>query len=412
VTAHFQAPRGTHDVLPADATWWHVVRMIEEVAALYGYGRIQTPGFEDTGLFARTAGEASDVVHKEMYSFADRSDRSLTLRPEGTAPIARAYLQHGLQREPQPVKAYTIAPMYRYGTPGRGRYREHWQLSVEAIGSSDPAIDAEVIELYRELLRRLGVTRWELRLNSIGDGSCRPAYVARLNEWLDAHADALDEDARHKRATSPLQVFDVKAPRVRAALEAAPKIGESLCDACREHFANVRGQLDAYGVPYVVDPTLVRGLDYYSRTTFEFVGPDENVNSTICGGGRYDGLVEQLGGPPTPGIGFGAGLERLLLALENEGLAAEPPPLDVFFVAGADAPRERLLQALQAVRRAGLSADADYAGRSVKGQMTQAGRTGACTVVVVRGDDAAIRREGRDEQVVGLDEVVATLVSG
>jgi histidyl-tRNA synthetase len=410
VTDRFQAPRGTHDVLPGDATWWQLVRTIEDVARTYGYGRIQTPGFEDTGLFARTSGEASDVVHKEMYSFRDRSDRPLTLRPEGTAPIARAYLQHGLHREPQPVKAYTIAPMYRYGTPGRGRYREHWQLSVEAIGSGDPAVDAEVIELYRELLRRLGVTHWELHLNSIGDAACRPSYVERLNEWLDAHAAVLDEDARHKRETSPLQVFDVKTPSVRAALEGAPKIGESLCDACRAHFAEVRRYLDAYGVPYVVDATLVRGLDYYSRTTFEFVGPEENVNSTICGGGRYDGLVEQIGGPATPGIGFGAGLERLLLALENEGLGAATEPLDVFLVADGAAPREHVLQTLADLRRAGLAADADYAGRSVKGQMTQAGRTGARTVVIVRGGDAAIRREGHDEQVVALSEVVATLV--
>jgi histidyl-tRNA synthetase len=405
----FQVPRGTHDVLPSDATWWRVVRMIEEIAAQYGYGRIQTPVFEDTALFARTSGEASDVVHKEMYNFVDRSDRPLTLRPEGTAPIARAYIEHGMHREPQPVKAYTIAPMYRYGTPGRGRYREHWQVSVEAIGSSDPAVDAEIIQLYRELLRRLGVSKWQLRLNSIGDRNCRPQYVALLNEWLDAHVDVLDEDARHKRATSPLQVFDVKDENVRRALEGAPKIGESLCAACQEHFAGVRAHLDAIGVPYALDPTLVRGLDYYTRTTFEFVGPDENVNSTICGGGRYDGLVEQIGGPPTPGIGFGAGIERLLLALDNEGISFDAAGIDVFLVADADADREKLLQVLAELRRRGLAADTDYAGRSLKGQMTQAGRTGARTVVVVRAADAAIRREGRDEGTVGLDQLVATL---
>jgi histidyl-tRNA synthetase len=404
----FQAPRGTHDVLPGDDLWWHLVRTMEQVGTDYGWGRIQTPGFEDTALFARTSGEASDVVNKEMYTFRDRSDRSLTLRPEGTAPICRAYVEHGMDRLPQPVKMYTIAPMYRYGRPGRGRYREHYQWSVEAIGSADPALDAEIVQLYHELLRRLGVTKWELRLNSIGDPNCRPAYVERLNEWLDAHADVLDEDARHKRSTSPLQVFDVKNPHVRAALEEAPKIGESLCDACREHFDAVRRHLDLYGVPYVVDPTLVRGLDYYSRTTFEFIGPDENVNSTICGGGRYDGLIEQIGGPPTPGIGFGAGLERLLLALENEGLTAEPRAIDVFFVVDG-APRERILQAMAELRRAGVSADADYAGRSVKGQMTQAGRSGARTIVVAREDNAAIRRGREKEQVVGLDQLVATL---
>jgi histidyl-tRNA synthetase len=411
VSGKFQAPRGTHDVLPSDANWWHLVRVMEEVTALYGWGRIQTPGFEDTGLFERTAGAASDVVNKEMYTFEDRSHRSLTLRPEGTAPIARAYLQHGMHRLPQPVKAYTIAPMYRYGAPGRGRHREHYQLSVEAIGSADPSIDAEIIQLYTELLRRLGVTKWELHLNSIGDENCRPQYVERLNEWLDAHADVLDEDARHKRATSPLQVFDVKNPVVRAALEDAPKIGESLCDACRDHFEQVRKLLDALGVPYVVDPTLVRGLDYYSRTTFEFIGPDENANSTICGGGRYDGLVEAIGGPPTPGIGFGAGLERLLLALENEHISFEQPHIDVFLVLEDTAQRDAVLVTLAELRRAGVAADTDYAGRSFKGQMTQAGRSGASTVVIVRGDEAAIRRDGRDEQLVALDELVATLTT-
>jgi histidyl-tRNA synthetase len=404
----FQAPRGTHDVLPGDDLWWHLVRTMEQIAVDYGWGRIQTPGFEDTALFARTAGEASDVVHKEMYTFTDRSNRSLTLRPEGTAPICRAYVEHGMDRLPQPVKMFTIAPMYRYGRPGRGRYREHYQWSVEAIGSADPALDAEIVQLYHELLRRLGVTQWELRLNSIGDPNCRPAYVERLNEWLDAHADLLDEDARHKRATSPLQVFDVKNPELRKALEDAPKVGESLCDACREHFDAVRRHLDLYGVPYAVDPTLVRGLDYYSRTTFEFVGPEENVNSTICGGGRYDGLIEQIGGPPTPGIGFGAGLERLILALENEGIAARPRAIDVFFVVDG-APRERILEAMAELRRAGVSADADYAGRSVKGQMTQAGRSGARTIVVAREDNAAIRRGRDDEHVVALDQLVATL---
>jgi histidyl-tRNA synthetase len=406
VNEKFQAPRGTHDVLPAEHRWWHVVRAMEELTALYGYGRIQTPGFEDTALFQRTSGDASDVVNKEMYTFKDRSDRSLTLRPEGTAPIARAYVEHGMHREPQPVKLFTIAPMYRYGTPGRGRYREHYQLSLEAIGSPDPAIDAEVIQFYAELLRRLGVTQWELHLNSIGDANCRPAYVAALNEWLDAHADVLDDEARHKRATSPLQVFDVKNPALRSALESAPKIGESLCDACREHFDAVRSHLDAYGVPYVLDPTLVRGLDYYTRTTFEFIGPDENVNSTICGGGRYDGLVEAVGGPATPGIGFGAGLERLILAIENEAAAPEPTRLDVFVVAED---RAALLPLLAELRRAGVAVDLDYAGRSRNAQLKHAQRLDPHRIVVVDGDTAAIRERGRDDVRVSLDELVATL---
>jgi histidyl-tRNA synthetase len=406
----FQAPRGTHDVLPADANWWGLVARMEETLRRYGWRRIQTPGFEDTGLFARTSGDASDVVHKEMYTFEDRSDRSLTLRPEGTAPIARAYIEHGLHRDAQPVKAYTIAPMYRYGRPGRGRYREHYQVSVEAIGSADPAIDAEVIEVYTEILRQLGVTRWELHLNSIGDAACRPAYVERLEEWLDAHSDLLGEEAAHKRATSPLQVFDVKDPALREALADAPKIGDSLCDDCRAHFAAVRARLDRLGVPYVLDPALVRGLDYYTRTTFEFTGPEENANSVICGGGRYDGLVEQIGGPATPGIGFGAGIERLLLALENENVGLDAIPLDVFVVAdGAEPVAAHTL--LQELRRAGLAADMDFAGRSVKGQLTQGARTGAATLVVLRARDATIRRAGTSDETVGLDRVVATLTA-
>jgi histidyl-tRNA synthetase len=408
VSGKFQAPRGTHDVLPADRLWWHVVRTMETQAELYGWSRVQTPGFEDTGLFARTAGEASDMVHKEMYTFTDRSDRSLTLRPEGTAPIARAYIEHGLHRAPQPVKAYTIAPMYRYGAPGRGRYREHWQLSLEAIGSPGPEMDAEVLQFYVELLRRLGVTEWELHLNSIGDASCRPQYVARLNEWLDAHDDLLDEDARHKRATSPLQVFDVKNPALRAALDEAPKIGESLCDACQKHFDGVRALLEEVGVPYVVDHTLVRGLDYYTRTAFEFIGPEENVNSTICGGGRYDGLVEAIGGPPTPGVGFGAGIERLILAIEREDTSFATRPIAVFFAAdGVD--RGRLLELMSELRRRDLACDADYAGRSLKGQLTQWERTGAPTLVIARAEDATVRRRGEDDRVVALADLVDTL---
>jgi histidyl-tRNA synthetase len=397
----FQAPRGTHDVLPGDRLWWRVTSTIEEQCAQYGWSRVNTPGFEETALFERTSGEASDVVHKEMYTFEDRSGRPLTLRPEGTAPIARAYVQHGLAQEPQPVKAYTIAPMYRYGRPGRGRYREHWQLSLEAIGSADPAVDAEVIQFYAELLRRLGVTEWALLLNSIGDANCRPAYVARLEEWLDAHPELNDEEVAHKRATSVLQVFDVKNERLRAALDLAPKIGESLCDACREHFDAVKAHLDAYGIRYVLDPSLVRGLDYYTRTTFEFVGPEENVNSTICGGGRYDGLVEAVGGQPTPGIGFGAGLERLLLAMEREGATAEAPQLDLFVAFEEPGLRTRLLPFLAKWRAEGRSVDTDYAGRSMKGQLTQAQRLGAATIVVARSDGTyQVRRRGEEDRVV------------
>ena len=406
----FQAPRGTHDVLPSEQPLWQLATgTLAEVAETYGYARIVTPVFEDAELFLRTSGQGSDVVQKEMYVFEDQGERLLALRPEGTAPICRAYLEHGLQRDPQPVKLYTQATMYRYATPQKGRYREHWQQSVEAIGSDDPAIDAEVIQLYVEVLRRLGVTQWELQLNSIGDANCRPAYVEKLVEWLAANDSVLDDEARQKRATSPLRVFDVKSPSVRAALADAPKIGESLCDACREHFAEVRRYLDALDVPYTLEPTLVRGLDYYTRTTFEFVGPEEGAQSTICAGGRYDGLIEELGGPPTPGIGFGAGVERLVQALEHEGITAEPRELDLFFLIEPDADRATALAELPKLRAAGVSCDADYAGRSLKGQRTQLARSGARAFVHVRADGATIKR-GDVEQDVPVDKVAATVL--
>ena len=378
----FEAPRGTHDILPSDEpVWTRVLGEAERLCALYGYRKIVTPGFEDTDLFIRTSGEGSDVVQKETYTFEDRGGRSLTLRPEATAPICRAYLEHGMHREPQPVKLYTLGPMWRYDRPQKGRFREHWQLSVEAIGSDDPAVDGELIHFYDELLRRLGVRDYVLQLNSIGDANCRPAYVRELEAWLDEHEADLDDEARAKRATTPLRVFDVKSERVQAVLADAPKIGEALCDACREHFEQVRSFLDAVGVSYEPAPTLVRGLDYYTRTTFEFKDEAIGAQDTICGGGRYDGLIEAIGGPPTPGIGFGAGIERLILSLPEAAPASEG--IDVFFVADEDADRAAIASAIAELRRRDISADMDYAGRSVKGQWTQAGRLGARRVEVV-----------------------------
>jgi histidyl-tRNA synthetase len=400
----FEAPRGTHDILPSEQPLWQwVTGQMQEVCAVYGYRRIVTPGFEDTELIIRTSGGGSDVVQKETYTFEDRGGRSLTLRPEATAPICRAYIEHGLHREPQPQKLYTIGPMWRYDRPQKGRFREHWQLSVEAVGTDDPAVDAEVIQLYTELLRRLEVTQYTLELNSIGDMNCRPAYVETLSRWLDEHDAELDDEARSKRATSPLRVFDVKSGRVQAVLAQAPKIGDALCDACREHFARVRGFLDAYGVPYKLVPTLVRGLDYYTRTTFEFKSEDLGAQDTICGGGRYDGLIEEIGGPPTPGIGFGAGVERLLLSVPGE---REEQPVDVFFVAGEKADRARIVPLLAELRRRGLRADMDYGGRSQKGQLGQASRLRAGWTVIVEGGRATVREPGRDDWTAQLDQLV------
>jgi histidyl-tRNA synthetase len=401
----FEAPRGTHDILPPEQSLWRwVIGDMEEACRRYGYRRIDTPALEDTELIIRTSGAGSDVVQKETYTFTDRGGRSLTMRPEATAPICRAYLEHGLHREPQPQKLYTIGPMWRYDRPQRGRYREHWQLSVEAIGTDDPAIDAEVIQLYDELLRRIGVTNYTLELNSIGDRNCRPAYIARLNAWLDEHEAELDDEARAKRATTPLRVFDVKSDRVQALLAVAPKIGDSLCDECREHFARVRTFLDVYGVQYELVPTLVRGLDYYTRTTFEFKDEAIGAKDTIAGGGRYDGLIEEIGGAPTPGIGFGAGVERLLLSLPTREPAT--PHVDVFFVCEPSADRARVAPLLAELRRRGLTADMDYAGRSVKGQFTQAGRLGAGWTVIVAGEQATVREQGKEDWTTPLEALV------
>ena len=383
----FEAPRGTHDILPSEQPRWRqITDAFEDLCRLYGYRRIDTPVFEDTELFARTSGEGSDIVTKEMYTFSDRGDRSLTLRPEATAPIVRAYLEHGLHREPQPQKLYAIETFYRYGRPQKGRYREFWQLDLEAIGSDDPGCDAEVIKLYDALLGRLGITEYQLELNSIGDPACRPAYLEeRLKPWLAEHAGDLDEATREQAERNPLRALDniaAKPSAVQEVLRGAPAIGDSLCDACGEHFADVRRYLDAFGVRYEIVPTLVRGLDYYTRTTWEFVGPEGGSQSVLSGGGRYDGLAEALGGPHVPGVGFGAGIERLVNALAD---APEPEHggIDVFYVVTEGADRAAVLAKIAELRADGVRADTDFAGRSVKGQHTQASRLGAKEVVVV-----------------------------
>ncbi len=383
----FEAPRGTHDILPSEfPLWQRVIDEFEALCDLYGYRRIQTPVFEDTEVFQRTSGQGSDIVSKEMYTFEDRGSRSLTLRAEATAPIVRAYLEHGMHREPQPVKLYAYETIYRYGRPQKGRFREHWQLDLEAIGSDDPAVDAEVVQLYDSLLGRLGVTEYHLELNSIGDPGCRPQYLEqRLKPWLAEHEAEQDEATREQAARNPLRALDnvaAKPEHVQELLRTAPAVGDSLCDACRDHFAEVRRYLDAVGVRYELVPTLVRGLDYYTRTTWEFVGPEGGSQSVLSGGGRYDGLAEELGGRHTPGVGFGAGIERLVSAVE--AAPAEPEAVDVFFVCEDGADRPAVAAALKRLRAEGRRADMDYAGRSVKGQHTQAGRLRARNVVVVQ----------------------------
>jgi histidyl-tRNA synthetase len=400
-----EAPKGTHDVVPGESPLWQrVLGEAESLCRAYGYERITVPTFEDTDLFARTAGEVSDVVNKEMYSFTDRGDRSLTLRPEATAGICRAYVEHGLHREPQPVKVWTAGPMFRYAQPQKGRYREFWQLDLEAIGSDDPGLDAELLHLQATLFERLGIES-ELHLNSIGDRTCRPAYIAELEAWLDGHASDLDEDARHKRATSPLRVFDTKNPNVAALLEEAPAITDALCPACAEHYAAVKRTLDALGVAYTEDRRLVRGLDYYTRTAWEFIGGGLGAQDTISGGGRYDYLIEEIGGPPTPAVGFASGIERIVLSLQEQGATAERDPIDVFVATDDGADRTQVLAAVGRLRARGLAVETDYAARSLKGQLKQAHRLGARATVIATAGSATIRRHGEPDVETTYEEL-------
>jgi histidyl-tRNA synthetase len=383
----FQAPRGTLDWYGRRAALRRaVLDVARDVFESAGYGEVVTPTFEDTGVFARTSGEGSDVVRKEMYSFTDRSGRPLTLRPEGTAGVMRAYLEH-MTRLPQPVKVWYEVPMFRYAAVQKGRYREHYQFGVEAIGSGDPAVDAEQIGLQRRWYERVGVEGLQLFVNSIGDGNCRPAYLELLVDFLDQHAAELCDECRDRRDTNPLRTFDCKEKGCRAVMASAPKITDHLCDDCAAHFADVRAHLDARGVTYTVDPGLVRGLDYYTRTAWEWQWPALGAQSALSGGGRYDGLAEQLGGRPAPGVGFGAGVERLVLTLEEMGAGpAVDRPLDALFAVLSEEARPRVHALMDDVRAAGVRCDAAFGGRRLKRALELADRRGVATVVIV-GDD-------------------------
>jgi histidyl-tRNA synthetase len=410
VSEKFQPPRGTRDWYGDDsATRRHVIDLARAVFEPAGYAEVVTPGFEDTALFARSSGETSDVVSKEMYTFEDRSGRSLTLRPESTAPVMRAYLD-GMTRMPQPVKLWYCQSHFRYNAVQRGRAREHYQFGVEVIGSEDAAVDAEVIALQHRWYQRCGVPELRLELNSIGDANCRPAYVKLLTEFLDAHIDELDDECRERRKTNPLRALDCKNPSCQAVLKDAPKITDHLCEACAAHFADVRAYLDARGVAYELVPSLVRGLDYYARTTWEWTAA--GLASSISGGGRYDGLSEQLGSARAPGVGFGAGIERLLEVARPE---PEESTGGVLFAVLADEAQPRIYALMDDARASGVRADAAYGGRRLKRVLELASKRGADTVVIVGDDEwsrgeAAVRDMTTGEQrAVALDDLVEEL---
>jgi histidyl-tRNA synthetase len=374
-----QAPRGTFDVLPDQGrARLALLRTGGEVFARAGYGPVDTPIFEHTELFERGVGETTDVVQKEMFTFEDQGGRSLTLRPEGTAGVCRAYVEHGMHKWPQPVKLWYWGPFFRYEAPQAGRYRQFTQVGVEAIGSDDPSLDAETILLLAELLERAGVPGARLRVSSLGQPATRREYSDELREHLRAREDRLSDDVRARLEANPLRAFDSDHAGTRDALADAPRLLDRLAPEDAEHFAAVRALLDTAGRDYEVDSTLVRGLDYYTRTVFEFSSDRLGAQSQLGGGGRYDGLVEQLGGPPTPGVGWAAGIERILLAAEAEPPASAP---DVFVVhedAGG-----RAFRLTGELRAAGVAAQMEQAGRSLKGQLKHADRLGARWVVIV-----------------------------
>jgi histidyl-tRNA synthetase len=399
-----QAPRGTFDVLPDSAALRE--RLIDQIAApLFsqsGYGRIDTPIFEDTALFARGVGESTDIVSKEMYTFTDQGDRSQTLRPEGTAPVCRAYVEHGMHKLPQPVKLWYEGPFFRQEAPQAGRYRQFFQIGAEALGSDDPALDAESIVLASRLLERAGVTGARLRIGSLGSGPERAAYSEDLKVYLRQHEGELSPDVAARIDLNPLRAFDAKHEGTQAVMANAPRLLESISADDRAHFDEVLALLDAANVEYEVDTTLVRGLDYYTRTLFEFTSDKLGAQSGVGGGGRYDGLVEMLGGPATPGIGWAAGIERILAAAEAEAPQPQNPAAYIALDEGADrAAAFALLLKLRDVH--GLAAQIELAGRSMKGQLKAASRVGAKSLVIFGGErgqyDAAVKNMNTGEQI-------------
>jgi len=413
VSEKIQAPRGTFDVL-GDAALARdrletIARRILERA---GYARIETPAFEATQLFARGVGESTDVVQKEMYTFdSGEESESLTLRPEGTAPVCRAYLEHGMHKLPQPVKLWYLSSYFRRERPQKGRYRQFWQLGVEAIGSDDPAVDAEAILLLSEILEAIAARGLRLRLSSLGTEASRAAYREELTAHLRANEDRLSQEVRDRIDLNPLRAFDADHPGTREVMASAPLLVDFLSDDDHEHFQAVKALLDAAGVVYEVDPTLVRGLDYYTRTVFEYTSDALGAQSGVGGGGRYDGLMEQIGGPRAPGMGWAAGVERMLLASPPPPVA--PPPVDLYVAYAKDEYREAAFRLAADARRAGHAARLELGGRSLKGQLKQADRTGARYVAILGDEGTSLKdMQSGEQKTVEPDTVMHHIRGG
>ncbi len=381
----FKAVRGTKDILPEEWPYWYYVeRAIRKVTRLYGYEQIATPILEETGLYVRGVGQGTDIVDKEMYTFEDRGGRSLTLRPEFTAGIMRAYLEHGMHVLPKPVRLYSVGPIFRYERPEAGRYRQHTQFNVEAIGEQDPALDFEVISLALQFFEELGFSKYRLQLNSTGCPKCRPNYVSVLVDYYQDKRDVICDDCKRRLERNPLRVLDCKAEQCQPVIAGAPNIRDHLCDDCRTHFDQLLQYLDNAGIEYDINPRLVRGLDYYTKTVFEVWVQGIGSQNALCGGGRYDGLIEELGGPPTPGIGFGSGIERLVLTLQEQGIEVPPAPKpDVLLVHLGSEAKAEAVRLVSELRHKAVPALVTYGQKSLRAQLRDANRAGVQVAVII-----------------------------
>jgi len=410
-----QAPKGTRDMLPRDAYLWQTLEAeMRRLAALWGYREIRTPVFEHTELFLRGVGGTTDIVNKEMYTFLDKGKRSITLKPEGTAGAVRAFIEAGLSSEPLPCKVYYLAaPIFRYENPQAGRLREHHQFGMECFGGKEPTVEAELIDLLMTLLKNLGLKNLVVHINSIGCKTCRPRYHEALRAYLGDRLNDMCDDCRSRFERNPLRILDCKQERCKAIVQGAPSVLDCLCDDCKAHFERLQALLTAQGIPFSVDPTIVRGLDYYTRTVFEVIMQTGREGLALCGGGRYDNLVHELGGPDTPAAGFGLGLERILLELKNQGLEPPAPTVTDVFVANlGDEARAAAFRLTQALRLAGVKADGDLCGRSLKAQFKYADKLGVRLIAIAGGDELArgtvrVRDLATgEEKEIGLDGAV------
>jgi histidyl-tRNA synthetase len=413
----FQRPTGTLDILPEDQPYWYHVRSrARHLAELAGFERIDVPIFEETQLFARGVGEGTDIVDKEMYSFQDKGEHDITLRPEFTAGVLRAYIENGMHVLPQPVKLYTFGPIFRYERPQAGRYRQHTQFDVEILGDQDPAADLEAMVLAWDLYAGLGFRDLAFQLNSTGCPKCKPGYIDVLMDYYAAHRDAVCEDCVRRLERSPLRVLDCKADQCQPLIENAPHIADYLCEECAEHFATLRDYLDLLGRAYTIDHRLVRGLDYYTKTVFEVWAADIGAQSAVCGGGRYDGLAEAIGGPPTPGVGFGSGIERIVLVMKQLGVQVPSLPAPPVFVAhlGAQARREAVRLA-HTLREADVGAWLAFGQRGLRSQLREADKRGVRYAIIMGENElaagtATVRdMQAREQADVALVELVEWL---